>query len=46
MQEKEIICKVYENKRNGQRLITIPKKYHSIKPGEYVQVKKVKVVVL
>jgi len=45
MKQKEIICKVYKNKKTGQKIVTIPKKYHSIQSGDYIQIKKVKVFI-
>jgi len=42
--QKSFIAKVYKNKVNGQKLITIPKKFRSINKGDYVKVIKVKVI--
>lgn len=36
-----IINKVWKNKSNNQKLVTIPKK-SNIEEGEYVEIKKVK----
>ena len=38
---KKIIQKVWKNKSNNQKLITIPKD-SGIKEGDYVEIKKVK----
>lgn len=38
---KKIIRKVWKNKSNNQKLITIPKN-SNIEEGDYVEVKKVK----
>ena len=43
-QEKEVICKVYENQQTGQKLVTIPQRARSISPGDFVKIVKVKVV--
>ena len=40
MEEKKIICKVWVNKSNNQKLITIPKN-SDINEGDYVEVKKI-----
>ena len=40
MVEKKIIQKVWENKQNKQKLITIPAK-SKIKKGDYVEIKKI-----
>ena len=40
MEEKRIICKVWTNNKNGQKLITIPKD-SDIKKGDYVEIKKI-----
>ena len=45
-QNKEIICKVYKNKKTGQKLVTIPQKIRSIQPGDYIQIIKAKVLIL
>jgi len=37
---EQIIQKVWENKKNKQRLVTIPAK-SKIKNGDYVEIKKV-----
>lgn len=42
MKTPKIIRRVYENKANKQKLITIPK-HSDIKTNDYVQVKKVQV---
>jgi len=42
--QKQIIVKVYKNRNSGQKLVTIPKKIRTIKPGDYVEVKKVKMI--
>ena len=39
MEEDKIIVKVWENKGNGQLLITVPKD-SNIKKGDYVELKK------
>jgi hypothetical protein len=39
--EEKIIVQVRENKKNGQKTVTIPKK-SKIKCGDYVEVKKIK----
>lgn len=41
---KEIICKVYQNKKSGQKLITIPQDIYSIRKGDYVKIIKVQVL--
>jgi len=41
MVDKKIIGKVWKNKGNGQKLITIPKDC-DIEEGDYVKVEKVK----
>ena len=41
MEEQEMICKVWVNKGNSQKLITIPKK-SKIKKGDYVKIKLIK----
>jgi len=38
--EEKIIRKVWENKKNKQKLITIPNK-SQIVPGDYVEVKRI-----
>lgn len=38
-----MILKVYENKKSKQKLVTIPKKIKEIKPGDFVEVRKVKI---
>lgn len=35
-----IVKKVWENKTNGQKLVTIPKESY-IEPGDYVKIEKV-----
>ena len=40
--EERIILRIYENKKTGQRLVTIPKKFKNIKTGDYIEVKKIK----
>ena len=40
MEEKRIIVKVWKNKLNKQKLVTIPQK-SNIKEGDYVIIKKV-----
>lgn len=40
-QNKKIIMKVWRNKSNQQKLVTIPKEC-KIKEGDYVEIKKVK----
>lgn len=42
MTKKKIIQKVWVNKTNNQKLITIPKDCE-IKKGDYVAIKKVKI---
>jgi len=42
MKEKTIICKVRENKKSKQKLVTIPSKSDIVK-GDYVVVDKLKV---
>lgn len=44
MVEKSIIVKVYKNRKSGQKLVTIPKKYRNIKPGDYVKIAKIKII--
>lgn len=41
--EKDIILRVYENKCNQQKLITIPKKIKNIKVGDFVKVIKLSI---
>ena len=41
---KTILVKVYKNRSNGQKLVTIPKKHREIKPGDYVKIIKVRVL--
>jgi len=36
----ELITKIYQNKKSGQRLICIPKKYKKLKVGDYVEIKR------
>jgi len=38
--DKKIISKVWQNKKNKQKLITIPSK-SKIQPGDYVEIKKI-----
>ena len=38
--DNKTICKVWTNKSNGQKLVTIPSR-SGIKTGTYVQIKKV-----
>lgn len=40
--EERIILRVYVNKKTGQRLLTIPKKFKQISGGDYVEIKKIK----
>jgi hypothetical protein len=40
MEDKKIICKVWKNKSNGQKLVTIPKDC-AINEGEYVNIQKI-----
>lgn len=39
--DKKIIVRVWKNKLNGQKLVTIPKE-SNIEDGDYVEVKKLK----
>jgi len=41
MEEEFIIARVFENKCNGQKIITIPKRF-KVKKGDYVKVQKLK----
>ena len=41
MYEKKIIVKVWLNKKNNQKLVTIPKNC-DIQEGDYIEIKKVK----
>lgn len=40
MEEKKIIKRVWKNKQNNQKLVTIPKE-SSIEDGDYVEIRKV-----
>lgn len=42
MRKPKLIRKVYENKTNKQKLVTIPK-HSSIKANDYVSIKKMEV---
>lgn len=41
--KKKIIVRVYENKDSKQKLVTIPKKIKNIKPGDFVEIRKVEI---
>jgi len=41
--EDKIILRVYENKKTGQRLVCIPKKYKKIKVGDFIEIIKKKI---
>jgi len=42
--KKTYILRVYENKKSGQKLVTIPKKMRSIKSGDFIEITKVEVI--
>lgn len=44
MTKKHLITKVYENKSTGQKLVTIPKTYEDIQPGDYIKIIKMEVL--
>ena len=41
MKQQKIIVKVRENKKNGQKTVTIPKECN-IECGDYIEVKKIR----
>ena len=44
MEPNRIIVKVNENKINGQKTLTVPKSAEHIKKGDYVEIRKLKVL--
>lgn len=42
MKRRKIIVRIYSNKKTGQRLVCIPKKYKELKPGDYIFIEKVR----
>lgn len=43
-EEKKIIARVRGNKKTNHRAVTIPKEIKNIEVGDYVEIKKVKIV--